>query len=103
MQILTKVAEMQSVCLKYRSSGVVLGFVPTMGALHEGHLSLVRRARTECGVVVASIFVNPLQFGPGEDFAKYPRTLEQDSQQLEAKGVSILFAPDAAEMYPEGA
>jgi pantoate--beta-alanine ligase len=103
MQIVTKVAEMQSVCRKYRSSGVVLGFVPTMGALHAGHLSLVRRARAECGVVVVSIFVNPLQFGPNEDLAKYPRTFEQDCSLLEEEGVEVLFAPDAAEMYPKGA
>jgi pantoate--beta-alanine ligase len=103
MQIVTKVAEMQSVCRKYRPSGVVLGFVPTMGALHEGHLSLVRRARAECGVVVASIFVNPLQFGPNEDLAKYPRTFEQDCRLLEAEGVEVLFAPDATEMYPKNA
>ncbi len=103
MRIVTKVAEMQSVCRTYRSNGVVLGFVPTMGALHEGHLSLVRRARADCGVVVASIFVNPLQFGPSEDFAKYPRTFEQDCRLLEAEGVEVLFAPDAAEMYPKGA
>lgn len=79
----------------------MLGFVPTMGALHEGHLSLVRQARTECGIVAASIFVNPLQFAPGEDFARYPRTFEQDCQLLEAEGVNVLFAPDAAEMYPD--
>jgi pantoate--beta-alanine ligase len=103
MQIVTKVAEMQSVCRKYRSSGVVLGFVPTMGALHAGHLSLVRRARAECGVVVVSIFVNPLQFGPNEDLAKYPRTFEQDCSLLEEEGVEVWFAPDAAEMYPKGA
>jgi pantoate--beta-alanine ligase len=103
MQIVTKVAEMQSICRKYRSSGVLLGFVPTMGALHAGHLSLVRRARAECGVVVASIFVNPLQFGPNEDLAKYPRTFEQDCRLLESEGVEVLFAPDAAEMYPKDA
>jgi pantoate--beta-alanine ligase len=73
-----------------------------MGALHEGHLSLVRRARFECDTVVASIFVNPLQFGPNEDFAKYPRTFEADCRSLEAEGVDILFAPDAVEMYPNG-
>jgi pantoate--beta-alanine ligase len=73
-----------------------------MGALHEGHLSLVRRARTECDVVVASIFVNPLQFGPEEDFARYPRTFEADCRLLEAEGVVVLFAPTAAEMDGEG-
>jgi pantoate--beta-alanine ligase len=81
--------------------GSVLGFVPTMGALHEGHLSLVRRARSECDTVVVSIFVNPLQFAPGEDFTRYPRTFEEDCRSLEAEEVNILFAPDAAEMYPE--
>jgi pantoate--beta-alanine ligase len=81
----------------------MMGFVPTMGALHEGHLSLVRRARAECDVVVASIFVNPLQFAPGEDFARYPRAFEQDCRWLEAEGVEVLFAPEAGEMYPEGA
>jgi pantoate--beta-alanine ligase len=73
-----------------------------MGALHEGHLSLVRRARSECDAVVASIFVNPLQFAPGEDLAKYPRTFEADCRSLETEGVDVLFAPDAAEMYPNG-
>jgi pantoate--beta-alanine ligase len=102
MRIVKTVAEMQSVCRDLRSSGSVLGFVPTMGALHEGHLSLVRRARLECNKVVASIFVNPLQFAPGEDFAKYPRTFEGDCKSLETERVDILFAPDAAEMYPNG-
>src|ERR1700734_1261189 len=103
MQIVSKVTEMQSVCRKLRANGLVLGFVPTMGALHEGHVSLVQRAREECSVVAASIFVNPLQFAPGEDFAQYPRTFEQDCRMLEVEGVDVLFAPDAAEMYPEGA
>ncbi len=94
---------MQRVCREIRNAGRVLGFVPTMGALHEGHLSLVRRARAECDVVVASIFVNPLQFGAGEDLARYPRTFEADCRSLEAEGVEVLFAPDAAEMYREGA
>jgi pantoate--beta-alanine ligase len=102
VRIINTVAEMQSVCNKLRMSGSALGFVPTMGALHEGHLSLVRRARSECDTVVASIFVNPLQFAPGEDFAKYPRTLEEDCKSLEAEKVDILFAPNAAEMYPDG-
>src|SRR5260370_41968672 len=93
---------MQSICRELRTGGSVLGFVPTMGALHEGHLSLVRRARSECDTVVASNFVNPLQFAPGEDFAKYPRTFEADYRWLEAERVDVLFAPDAAEMNPTG-
>jgi pantoate--beta-alanine ligase len=103
MRIVKSVAEMQSISRKLRAGDAALGFVPTMGALHEGHLSLVRRARSECGLVVASIFVNPLQFAPGEDFARYPRTFEEDCTKLEAEGVDVLFAPDAAEMYPDGA
>jgi len=102
VQVVKSVAEMQSVCRDLRMRGSVLGFVPTMGALHEGHLSLVRRARLECDTVVASIFVNPLQFAPGEDFAKYPRTFEDDCRLLEVERVDVLFAPDAAEMYPNG-
>jgi pantoate--beta-alanine ligase len=103
MQIVKSIAEMQRICRELRRENRALGFVPTMGALHKGHLSLVRRARAECGVVAVSIFVNPLQFGPGEDFGKYPRTFEQDCRHLEAEGVEILFAPEAAEMYAEGA
>jgi pantoate--beta-alanine ligase len=103
MRIVKGVLEMQAVCKDLRAGGDLLGFVPTMGALHEGHLSLVRRAKAECGVVVASIFVNPLQFGPGEDFGTYPRTFERDCALLKAEGVAVLFAPEAAEMYPAGA
>jgi len=102
MRVVTTVAEMQRVCREIRGGGRLLGFVPTMGALHEGHLSLVRRARSECDVVAASIFVNPLQFGPGEDFTRYPRTFEGDCRLLEAEGVEVLFAPAAGEMYREG-
>jgi pantoate--beta-alanine ligase len=102
VRIVKTVAEMQAVCRQLRMQGSVLGFVPTMGALHEGHLSLVRRARLECNTVIASIFVNPLQFAPGEDFAKYPRTFEEDCRSLEAERVDVLFAPDATEMYPNG-
>jgi pantoate--beta-alanine ligase len=80
-----------------------LGFVPTMGALHEGHLALVRAAKAQSDVVAASIFVNPLQFGPKEDLSKYPRTFERDCGMLEKEGVDVLFAPTVEEMYPEKA
>jgi pantoate--beta-alanine ligase len=103
MQIVTSIAEMQSICRKLRADGRTLGFVPTMGALHQGHLSLVQRAHAECQVVAASIFVNPLQFAPGEDFAQYPRTFEEDCRQLESEGVAVLFAPEVGEMYPHDA
>lgn len=102
MRVVKTIAEMQCISRELRMRGSVIGFVPTMGALHEGHLSLVRRARSECDTVVASIFVNPLQFGPSEDFAKYPRTFEADCISLKSEGVDILFAPDVAEMYPNG-
>lgn len=102
MRVVKTIAEMQSISRERRMRGSVIGFVPTMGALHEGHLSLVRHARCECGTVVASIFVNPLQFGPSEDFAKYPRTFEADCRSLKSEGVDVLFAPDVAEMYPNG-
>ena len=85
---------------KARSSGKTIGFVPTMGALHEGHLTLVRRAREESEYVVASIFVNPLQFGPDEDYQRYPRRLPEDARLLEQGGVDLLYTPDAAQFYP---
>jgi pantoate--beta-alanine ligase len=103
MRIVKSIVEIQRVCRELRARCSTLGFVPTMGALHEGHLSLVRRAQAECDVVVASIFVNPLQFAPGEDFARYPRTFEEDCKKLEANGIQVLFAPEATEMYPDGA
>jgi pantoate--beta-alanine ligase len=86
-----------------RRGGGLLGFVPTMGALHEGHLSLVRAARASCGVVAASIFVNPTQFGPAEDLAKYPRSFVRDCELLEREGVELLFAPSVEEMYSAAA
>ncbi len=82
-----------------RAARKIIGFVPTMGNLHEGHLNLVREARKICDVVVVSIFVNPIQFGPNEDFANYPRTLEQDSQLLAEVGCDIIFAPSVEQMY----
>jgi len=90
----------ESEALRY---GRRLGLVPTMGALHEGHLSLLRAARAQCDVVAASIFVNPTQFGPQEDLAKYPRPFERDCELLRAEGVDLLFAPSVDEMYPPGA
>jgi pantoate--beta-alanine ligase len=80
----------------------IIGFVPTMGALHAGHLALVQRAKQECSPVIASIFVNPKQFGPTEDFAKYPRTLAADTENFSAAGVDALFLPEAQEIYPKG-
>ena len=103
MKIVHTIAEMRALCRAARSRGARLGLVPTMGALHEGHLSLVRAAREKSDVVAASIFVNPTQFGPNEDFAKYPRTLESDSALLEREGVEVVFAPPVEEMYPNGA
>jgi pantoate--beta-alanine ligase len=85
-----------------RAENRVIGLVPTMGALHRGHLELIERAKRDCSPVIASIFVNPKQFGPNEDFSKYPRTFESDSEQLQQAGVDALFAPEAAEIYPAG-
>ncbi len=85
-----------------RGEGRVIGLVPTMGALHEGHTALVSRARQECSRVIASVFVNPKQFGPKEDYKKYPRNLEKDAEQLAAVGVDALFAPETADVYPDG-
>ena len=91
---------MKTACRQATRSGKTLGFVPTMGALHEGHLSLVRAAKARCNVTAVSIFVNPLQFAPTEDLAKYPRPLERDAAMLEQLGVDLLFLPTADEMYP---
>lgn len=93
---------MKQVARKMRAEGRVVGLVPTMGALHEGHLSLVRAAQQQCQPVVVSVFVNPKQFGPKEDFEKYPRPIEADRALLEGLQLPYLFAPLAAEMYPNG-
>jgi len=85
-----------------RKRGLRVGFVPTMGAFHAGHLSLIRQARRENGAVVVSVFVNPLQFSAGEDYDRYPRRLEQDAKMAESEGADVVFAPSVAEMYPKG-
>jgi pantoate--beta-alanine ligase len=102
MEIIRTVAWMKQVGRAARQQDRLLGLVPTMGALHEGHLSLVRAARAQCSPVVVSIFVNPKQFGPSEDLQKYPRTFAADCAALEALGVDYLFAPPVEEMYPSG-
>ena len=102
MKICATISEARAACRNARGSGQRLGLVPTMGALHEGHLSLVREARAQCGTVAVSIFVNPAQFGPSEDLSKYPRQFEGDCQLLETEGIEILFAPRVEEMYPGG-
>jgi len=102
MEIIHTVAWMKQVARQARASDHILGFVPTMGALHEGHFSLVRRAKQECSPVAVSIFVNPKQFGPSEDFQKYPRSFESDRAGLEKLGVDYLFAPPPEEIYPSG-
>ncbi len=102
METIHTIEWMKQVMRAARAEGRVAGLVPTMGALHEGHVSLVRAAKQQCSPVVVSIFVNPAQFGPGEDFEKYPRQWEADRQLLESLSVDYLFAPPPAEMYPQG-
>jgi pantoate--beta-alanine ligase len=103
MLTLTSAAEVLAVSKEAHRAGKRVGFVPTMGALHAGHLSLVRTARTQSDVVIASVFVNPKQFGPTEDFSKYPRDVEKDSAMLAAEKTDYLFLPSVEEMYPAGA
>jgi pantoate--beta-alanine ligase len=103
MRIIQKVAELRKWTEQARREGQTIGLVPTMGALHAGHISLVKTARESCDLVVVSIFVNPTQFGPHEDFSKYPRTMEKDSSLLAGETVDVLFAPSVEEIYPPGA
>lgn len=103
VKVLHTIEETRALCRQAQREGKVIGFVPTMGALHDGHLSLVRAARAKTDFVVVSIFVNPLQFGPNEDYSKYPRTFERDRQLLHAEGVAAIFAPTPDEMYPANA
>ncbi len=103
MEVVHTIPELRAAVARARQAGKSVGFVPTMGCLHEGHLSLIRRAKQESRFVVVSIFVNPTQFGPNEDFAKYPRTFEDDRRGCELAGASLIFAPTAADFYPADA
>jgi len=100
MQTVNSIKELRAVIHAQRMAGKRIGFVPTMGNLHEGHITLVREGRKKAEFMVSSVFVNPTQFGPGEDFDKYPRTLEEDSTKLAEAGCDLLFAPPVEEMYP---
>lgn len=102
MQVITRIAELKQKIRNAREAGKSIGVVPTMGYLHEGHLTLMRRARLEQGMVIATLFVNPLQFGPQEDYEAYPRDLDRDATMAESTGIDVLFAPAVDEMYPSG-
>jgi pantoate--beta-alanine ligase len=101
MEVFKKISEVQSYVAQKRSNGMTIGFVPTMGALHEGHISLVKRAVSENNLTIVSIFVNPIQFNNPDDLAKYPRVLDKDLGMLDQADVNAVFVPDTKEMYPE--
>ena len=102
MKILRTVKEIQAYAKAMKAAGKTIGLVPTMGALHEGHLTLMRAAREKCDIVIASVFVNPTQFGPNEDYAAYPRRFDEDCEKLATVPVDAVFHPEPAEMYPDG-
>lgn len=102
MQIADNIPDLKEFVRRARSEGRSIGFVPTMGALHAGHMSLINGARNENDIVVVSVFVNPLQFGPGEDYERYPRTFDADNEKCREAGVDLVFAPAVSDIYPEG-
>jgi pantoate--beta-alanine ligase len=102
VETIRTIVGMQEHARQARAENRIVGLIPTMGALHEGHLALVKRAKQDCSQIIASIFVNPKQFGPQEDLAKYPRTFEADAQKLAEAGVDAIFAPEPADVYPQG-
>lgn len=102
LKVFTTVKEMQAYAMAQKQAGKTIGLCPTMGALHEGHMTLMRAARQACDIVIASVFVNPVQFGPNEDYDKYPRQFPADCEKLAAEGVDAVFHPEPSEMYPEG-
>ena len=102
LMLLNNINDVRKEITNWKKEGAIIGLVPTMGALHNGHLSLIKKAKETCDKVVVSVFVNPIQFGPSEDFDKYPRTLEADNELCNKENVDIVFAPSANEMYGEG-
>lgn len=98
--VVNKITELREIIKQYKKEGKTIGLVPTMGCLHKGHASLIKKSSQTCDITVVSVFVNPVQFGPNEDYDKYPRTLESDRQLAAENGACLIFAPSAAQMYP---